>query len=217
MHVTVRRRWISDRSGRDEVERAIELSAGDSLTPLSLWTHGGSASSSNPKTIAPPEMARQDFARYSYCLPATSDGAAAGRPQCKNDTHRMQPPGSSAGHLAWPPGHSSIFFVGMHNCGCALCECRSPAAACMHDARTAASASASITSVSARTHWAQCRCHPAPAALLLRGAPPCHAARDGGPLRSGPPVPTSVVSSTSPSLLNLSAEKQPLAPGQKIS
>jgi hypothetical protein len=147
--------------------RSSSLAATHSLTPLSLWTHGGSASSSNPKTIAPPEMARQDFARYSYCLPATSDGAAAGRPQCKKRYASHAAPGlisRSSGLAAWP-GHSSNFFC--WHAQLWLCECRSPAAACMHDARTAASASASITSVSARTHWAQCRCHPAPAARLL--------------------------------------------------
>lgn len=101
--------------------RSSSLAATHSLTPLSLWTHGGSASSSNPKTIAPPEMARQDFARYSYCLPATSDGAAAGRPQCKKRYASHAAPGlisRSSGLAAWP-GHSSNFFVGMHNCGCA--------------------------------------------------------------------------------------------------
>ena len=73
-----------------------------------------------------------------------------------------------------------------------LCEC-----ARLHDAHTAAaSACASITSVSPHTHWAQCRCHPAAAAHVrawqidagrrpgrsLAAAAarcPCHAARNG--------------------------------------
>ena len=99
----------------------------------------------------------------------------------------------------------------------------------------------SLTSVSAHTHWALDAGRSADATqqqqrtyvhgrstqagaqaarllllLLLRGAPAMLLAMARATW-SGPPVPTSVVSSTSPCLLNLSAKKQPLAPGHKIS
>jgi hypothetical protein len=102
---------------------------------------------------APTEMARQDFARYSYCLPASSEQPPPGRLQCKRRI-ACSPGGAHQQVGAWWP--LVQFLLAWH--ALCLCQCaRLPAAACMHDAHTAAasaSASASITSVSAHTHWA---------------------------------------------------------------
>jgi hypothetical protein len=100
---------------------------------------------------APTEMARQDFARYSYCLPASSEQPPPARLQCKRRI-ACSPGGAHQQVGAWWP--LVQFLLAWH--ALCLCQCaRLPAAACMHDAHTAAaSASASITSVSAHTHWA---------------------------------------------------------------
>lgn len=133
------------RSGR-EVERASPRPSGESLTPLS-WTHGSA------RVVQAKNALRQKWRGKTLpdiatvCRPVRSSRRPAG--YSANDASHAARTGLIS---RWAPGHSSNF------CWHALCLCqcaRLPAAACMHDAHTAAaSASASITSVSAHTHWA---------------------------------------------------------------
>ena len=153
----------------------------------SLYCRRRTAGVHPKRDYAPPEMAGQVFARYSYCLPASSEQPAGtvptrspGRPRpiyCASAPGRAR---TRTGQCHPGPGGQQCTYVHGRSTQAGLCVC---------------------------FPWP---CWLLLLAIVMRGpkarARPGRGAGDGQASGAGPWLPTSVVSSTSPSLLNLSAE-----------